>query len=117
MSLFQSLGILVLGLFINLGTVYCMHHSNQLRPLWSPYLVGIAVTITLTQICIVMASRNENLPLDIAIAAFIALIMPSSALLLQRLDPTRSISSGEWLFYGVTMLGAMGVGFSKHLQS
>ncbi|MEM8944090.1 MAG: hypothetical protein AAGD11_02825 [Planctomycetota bacterium] len=117
MNLLQSFGVLVVGLIINLGTVYCMHKSNQLRPIWSPYLAGIAVSITLTQVCIVIASRNQKLPLDIAIAAFIALIMPASALLLQRLDPTRTISGWEWVFYGVTIFGALGVGFAKHLQS
>lgn len=117
MTLLQSLAILFAGLLINLGTVYCMQKGSQLPSIWSWYLLGVAVTITLTQMCIMLASRNERLPLDLAIAVFIAFIMPGSALLVKTLDASRTISGWEWFFYGVAIVGVLGVGMSRHLHS
>ena len=117
MNLFQSMGLLLLGLGINLVTIYCMHKSNQLKPLWSPYLLGIAISIVLTQICLVLASRCEKLPLDIAIAAHISFVMLGSAILIRMLDASRVVSGWEWFFYGVAICGALGVGVAKQLHS
>ena len=116
MSLFQSAGILLVGLIVNLGAIYCMHKSNHLRPLWSPYLLGIAVGIVLAQLCLILASRNEKLPLDIAIAVHISLVILGSAILVNAIDATRVISSWEWFFYAVAITGALGVGVAKHFQ-
>lgn len=117
MNLFQSIAMLVVGLVINLGTVYCMHKSNELKTMWSWYFVGVATTIVLTQMCIMLASRSEKLPLDVAIAIFIAFIMLGSALLLKTIDSTRIISGWEWFFYALAILGALGVGIARQLQS
>ncbi len=117
MSLIQSIAILLVGFVINLGTVYCMHKSNELKTMWSWYFVGVAVTIILTQMCIMLASRNEKLPLDLAIAIFIAFIMLGSALLIKSIDSSRFISTWEWFFYAMAICGALGVGFARHLQS
>ena len=117
MNLLQSAGILLIGLAINLIAIYCLHKSNHLQPLWSLYLVGLAVTIVLTQICLALASRNEKLPLDIAIAVHISFVMLGSAILIKTIDDSRVVSSWEWFFYGVAIVGALGVGMAKHFHS
>lgn len=94
-----------------------MHRSNELRSVWSWYFVGIAISIVLTQLCIMLASRNEKLPLDMAIAIFISFIMLGSALLMKTIDPSRIISAWEWAFYAIAIFGALGAGVAKQLQS
>lgn len=117
MTLLQSIALLAVGLAINLATVFCMHKANELRSFWNWHFVGVAVSIVLTQMCIMLASRNEKLPLDLAIAIFIALIMLGSALLMKSIDPSRMISGWEWFFYGVAIFGAVGVGIARQMHS
>lgn len=117
MNLFQSAVILLVGLIVNLGAIYCMHKSNHLKPLWSPYLLGIALGIVLAQLCLVLASRNERLPLDIVIAVHISFVILGSAILINTIDPTRVISNWEWFFYGIAIVGALGVGVAKQFHS
>ena len=76
--------------------------------------MGMAVCIVLTQICLALASRNEKLPLDIAIAVHISFVILGSALLVKTLDTTRVISGWEWFFYGVAIIGALGVGVARN---
>jgi len=117
MNLLTAITMLVLGILLNVVTVVCMHFSNHLRPFWSPYLLGIAVTIVPVQIFIVLASRNERLPVDIAIAVLISFVMFSSALTIQYLDPARAISRWEWVGYGITITGALWLGVAKQFAS
>lgn len=117
MNLLQAAGILLVGLVVNLGGVYCMQRSNQLQPFWSLYLLGMAAGVVLAQFCLVLASRCERMPLDIAIAVHVSLVILGSAILVNRLDPSRAIGTAEWFFYGVAIVGALGVGVAKQWNS
>jgi len=117
MTLIQSAALLLLGLSINMVSIYCLHMSNHLKPLWSPYLLGLAVSIVLTQICLALASRNEKLPLDIAIAVHLSFVMLGAAFVVKTIDANRVIGGWEWFFYGVAIVGALGVGVAKQFHS
>jgi len=117
MNLLSSIGLLLFGATLNLVTIYSMQQSNQLRPFWSPYLWGIALTIVPVQLCIVIASRNERLPIDIGVAVTIAFVLLGSALIVQGFDAARTISTWEWLGYGITVTGVLIVGIAKQYAS